>query len=111
MISDDTVQASIGKTVDETSQKYISEKERVSERRDALKQFATSILRSNDYEYQGFMKKSKEETDFDTMDQVVDKEMDNYYKNEQRIKAYDDMLFRGISDEYNKTASRFFDRE
>ncbi len=111
MISDDTVQKEIMKTANETSEKYLTEKARVNERREALKTFHDSIMRAHEYAYDGFLKTAKEENDFDNMDEVVDKEIDNYYKNEQRIKAYDDMLFRGIADEYNQKASIFFDRE
>lgn len=111
MISDDTVQKEIVKTANETSEKYIAEKARVEERRKALAEFHDSIMRAHEYAYDGFLKTAKQENDFETMDEVVDKEIDNYYKNEQRIKAYDDMLFRGIADEYNQKASIFFDRE
>lgn len=111
MISDDTVQSAIVKTANETSEKYITEKTRVQERRDTLKNFHDSIMRAHEYAYDGFLKNAKEENDIESMDTVVGKEIDNYYKNEQRIKAYDDMLFRGIAEEYNQNASRFFNRE
>lgn len=111
MIADDAVQKEIVKTANETSEKYIAEKARVEERRKTLAEFHDSIMRAHEYAYDGFLKTAKQENDFETMDEVVDKEIDNYYKNEQRIKAYDDMLFRGIADEYNQKASIFFDRE
>ena len=52
-----------------------------------------------------------DKNDIDDMDEVVDKEIDNYYKNNARINEYNDILYRGIADEYNKTAKRFFERE
>lgn len=52
-----------------------------------------------------------DKNDINDMDEIVDKEIDNYYKNNARINEYNDMLYRGIADEYNKTAKRFFERE
>ncbi len=61
--------------------------------------------------FQSYKEITIDKNDIDEMDEIVDKEIDNYYKNQSRIREYNDMLYRGIADEYNKTAKRFFERE
>ncbi len=106
-IVEDVVQEKIAEQNEKSSKEYMEVQREMEDRLVTLKKFTDSMIRANEYAFKWEVKKSESQ---DFTDEVEDKEMDNFYKNDARIKAYDDMVFRGISDEYNKSASRFFDK-
>lgn len=107
-IVEDVVQEKIAEQNEKSSKEYMAIQKEYEDRHIALKKFTDSIIRANEYAFKWEAKRAESQ---DFTDTPEDKEVDNYYKNEARIRAYDDMVFRGISDEYNKWASRFFDKE
>lgn len=107
-IASESVQTRMEDQANEGSKELMAIEKEYAERQSALQTFTDSIFRANAYMREGELKKS-ETPEF--TDRPQDKEVDNYFKNEARIRAYDDMLFRGIADEYNKQATIFFDKE
>lgn len=109
-VADERIQKEISKENVEAKNTYLEELRQQQIRDETIARYEKDLLDAHNRITKANEKEALTENDLTDMDQSVSKEMDNFYKNEQRIKAYEDMFFRGISEEYNKSAGRFFSR-
>lgn len=108
-IATEDVQKNINAESEKAMQYLIQQAWLVNEKIEILGNYMKGVLESNNRVFK--QNQSMNETDIDDMDQEVDKQVDNYYKNQQRFRDYSDLLYRWIAEEYNKNATQFFERK